>query len=146
MGEWLRFIVFTTFGLFIGIVDFRIQKIPNVLLLMLLSLLVLIDFLGDSKVIPLSLLAGFGSFGLFFLVFWIKGGLGYGDVKYAGVIGYFLGPGQIINGLLYAVILGLVYWCIGSLIFRWGKDHRFPFGPWLTCGAIAAELLHRIVT
>lgn len=145
MGEWLRFGVFTSFGLFIGIVDFRKQKIPNLLLLVLLSLLIIVDFLVEPRIIPFRLLTGIVAYGLFLLIYWIKGGLGYGDVKYTGVIGYFLGPEQIINGLLYAVLFGFIYWFIGNLIFKWGKEHRFPFGPWLSCGAIAAGLLHRVM-
>ena len=143
MGEWLRFSVFAALSLCIGIVDFKTRRIPNTLLLAILGLLLSVDFLEGFAVIPYYLIAGICAYGLFYMVYRLKGGLGYGDVKYAGVIGYFLGPERVISGLLYAVLLGLAYWCAGSLIFRWGKKQRVPFGPWLGCGAVAAGLLHR---
>ena len=143
MSGWFRFTVFAVLGLCIAVVDFRTQKIPNVLLLAMLSALLAADLLGDFKMIPYRLLAGLGAYWLFYMVYRLRGGLGYGDVKYAGVIGYYLGPGLVINGLLYAVLLGLTYWCVGYLIFRWSKEQRFPFGPWLSCGAVAAGLLYQ---
>jgi len=145
MIEWLRFLVFAIFGFCIGIVDFKTQKIPNLFLFALAGVLIGCDFLWNPDAIPISLLSGLGAYGLFYAVYRIRGGLGYGDVKYAGIIGYFLGPGLVIYGLLCAVLLGLVYWCAGYLIFRWGKEKRFPFGPWLSCGAVAAKLVYRCI-
>ena len=141
---WLRFVAFAVLGICIAIADFRTHRIPNALLLVLIGLLAGIDlvFLG-TKAIFFNFLAGLGAFGLFFVVFRLKGGLGFGDVKYAGVIGYFLGPWQVLSGLLCAVLLCLLYWCVGRLIFHWGKEKRLPFGPWLCCGAIAAAIIHR---
>jgi prepilin signal peptidase PulO-like enzyme (type II secretory pathway) len=122
-------------------VDFRRQKIPDILLLILAGLLVVADFIWNRSTIPYKLVAGLGAYGLFYAVYRLRGGLGYGDVKYAGVIGYFLGPWYILFGLLFAVLLGLAYWSLGRMIFKWGREKRFPFGPWLGCGAMAAKLL-----
>jgi leader peptidase (prepilin peptidase)/N-methyltransferase len=123
-------------------VDFKTHRIPNLFLLVLSAALFGIDILFNHKFITVNLLAGACAFGFFYIVFWLHGGLGYGDVKYSGVIGYFLGPELIAQGLLYAVMLGLAWWCLGRLIFRWGIKRRFPFGPWLGCGAVAAILIH----
>jgi prepilin signal peptidase PulO-like enzyme (type II secretory pathway) len=142
MNELIRFFIFTSLAFCIGIVDFKIQKIPNIFLLLLAGALIGTDILWNFKAIPYSLLSGLCAYGLFYLVYMVRGGLGYGDVKYAGVIGYYLGPFQVINGLLYAVLLGLSYWFLGNLIHHWGKEKRFPLGPWLGCGAVAARLLH----
>ena len=146
MSEWLRLIIFVTFGLFIGIIDFKIQKIPDILLLIMLGLLLCVDSFGNFNMMPYRLLAGFGSYWMFYAVYRIKGGLGYGDVKYAGVIGYYLGPELIIIGFTLAVLFGLGYWGLGNLMFRWGKEKRFPFGPWLGCGAAAAGFFHRVMS
>ena len=143
MSEWVRFSAFTVLGLCIGIIDFRSQRIPNVLLLVLLSSLVTTDVLmmaGEN--IVRNALAGLGGFGLFYAVYRLRGGIGFGDVKYAGVIGYFLGPELVLIGLLCGVLFGILYWCIGCLFFRWGKEKRFPFGPWLSCGAVATVLFY----
>ena len=146
MGEWLRFTIFAALGLCIGIIDFRTLKIPNLLLILLISTLVGIDLLCSRKLIPYRLLAALGSFGLFYFVYRVQGGLGFGDVKYAGIIGYYLGPKLVLSGLLCAVLLGLLFWCAGRLIFQWDKGKRFSLGPWLGCGAIAAVLIQRGVT
>jgi len=122
------------------------MKIPDIFLLLLLLALVGVDILLDYRAIPLKLLTALGAYGLFYAVYRLKGGLGYGDVKYAGVVGYFLGHERILAGLLCAVLLGLLYWFIGSLLFRWGKEKRFPLGPWLGCGAIAAYFFNFGVT
>ena len=143
MIGWLRFTVFAAFVIYIGVVDLRIQKIPNVLLFLLAGMLICIDIIFNLKEIPLRFLAAFGSFGLFYAVSRFKGGLGFGDVKYAGVIGYFLGPKLVIAGLLCAVILGMLFWAFGHLLFRWSKDKRLPFAPCLGCGALAVSLFHR---
>ena len=142
MVEWIRFAVFTVFGLCIGIIDFRTKKIPNILLLALAGTLLAADIFLNPAAVPYRLLAGLAAYGLFYAVYRFRGGLGYGDVKYAGAIGYFLGPFRVLSGLLCAVLFGLAYWCAGRFLFRWSREQRFPFGPWLSCGAITAELLH----
>ena len=143
MAGWYRFFFFIVMSFCITLVDFRIKRIPNVLLLVLEGTLLCTDYLLEKEIIPYRLLAGFGAYVLFYLVYRFRGGLGFGDVKYAGIIGYFLGPWCVISGLLYAVLLGFIYWFIGNLIFHWGKEHRFAFGPWLSCGAIAAVFFYQ---
>ena len=145
MIEWLRFVSFGILSICIAVIDFKIKKIPDTLLLILSVILLCIDAFMDYRAIPYRLLAAIAAYGLFFIVYRFKGGLGYGDVKYAGVIGYFLGPWRVLIGLFCAVLLGLIYWTIGNLALRWGKEKHFSFGPWLGCGAIAAELLFRRV-
>jgi len=145
MNDVLRFSVFTFFALLIGIVDFLKQKIPDILLLILLSALVTIDYLspltGAASPPVIRALTAVIIFGLFCAVYHIRGGLGFGDVKYAAVIAYFLGPFKILPGLLLAVFSGLIYWGFGHFIFGWKKEKRFAFGPWLGLGAIIAGLI-----
>jgi len=145
MVEWIRFAVFAVCGFFIGLIDFKTYRIPNALLFTQAGILISIDVLTDIKAISYRLLAFIFSIGLFYFVFRLKGGLGFGDVKYAGVAGYYLGLRLVLAGLLCAVLLGLVHWCIGRLVFRWGRDKRFPLGPWLCCGAMAADLFYRFL-
>jgi leader peptidase (prepilin peptidase)/N-methyltransferase len=66
------------------------------------------------------------------------GGMGFGDVKLAGVLGLFLGYlgwGQLAVGAFSAFFVGGLFAVI--LIIR-GKAHRksgIPFGPWMLVGA-----------
>ena len=66
------------------------------------------------------------------------GGMGYGDVKFAGVIGLFLGYlgwSVVITGALAAFVLGALY-AIALLVKR-SADRKtgIPFGPWMLAGA-----------
>ncbi|WP_460525965.1 prepilin peptidase [Conyzicola nivalis] len=74
----------------------------------------------------------------FLLAFAYPGGMGFGDVKLAGVLGLFLGFlgwQQLIVGVAAAFILGGV---LGVLLIAIGKATRksgIPFGPWMLAGA-----------
>ena len=146
MAKWVYFAVFFISSLCIAVIDFRTKKIPNILLIVLVGILFCIDLLLEIGVIPYKALAALGAYILFYTVYRFKGGLGYGDVKYAGVIGYFLGHWYVLSGLLCAVLFGLGYWFIGNLIFRWGKAYKFSFGPFLSCGAIVVALFRMRVS
>ena len=65
-----------------------------------------------------------------------KEALGFGDVKYAAMVGAFLGWKNLILMLIIASFLGSI---IGiSLIYlsgKKGKSTYIPFGPFLTVGA-----------
>lgn len=71
------------------------------------------------------------------------GGMGFGDVKFAGVIGLFLGYlgwSVLLTGALAAFVLGAFY-AIALLIKR-SADRKtgIPFGPWMMAGAWLAVL------
>lgn len=63
-----------------------------------------------------------------------KSGLGMGDVKLLGALGFFLGP-YVVLTLFVASVLGM----LGGLVAaRDGKlsEKKIPFGPWLALGAV----------
>jgi leader peptidase (prepilin peptidase)/N-methyltransferase len=66
------------------------------------------------------------------------GGMGFGDVKLAGVLGLFLGWtgwGSLVIGGFSAFLLGGLFG-IGLIIFRGAKRKSgIPFGPWMLVGA-----------
>lgn len=71
------------------------------------------------------------------------GGMGFGDVKFAGVIGLFLGYlgwSVLITGALAAFVLG-AFFAIALLIKK-SADRKsgIPFGPWMMVGAWVAVL------
>lgn len=70
--------------------------------------------------------------GLFFLLFgFCHGGMGFGDVKLATVLGAWLGWQQGLLGLLLALCLGSIVG-VALLVFE-GKSRKdaIPFGPYL---------------
>lgn len=101
-------------------------------------------FLESARVLPWgvdeSVAASMAAGGFFFLLRLLsRGGLGWGDIKFAGVLGLWLGCKGIIVAVSLAVLTG------GSLAFflllkGWGRGSCLPFGPFLSLGAYAAYL------
>lgn len=84
------------------------------------------------------LVAGVAAAAFFFLVAFIfPAGMGMGDVKLAGMLGFFLGPAVTI-GLFLGFLLGAVIG-IGLMIAgKKGRKSKVPFGPFLAVGALVA--------
>ena len=75
-------------------------------------------------------------------------GMGYGDVKFARVLGLYLGwihPVLILYGLMFAGIGGSVVG-IATLIITRDRKRGFPFGPWLAGGCVLAMLMSAKLT
>src|SRR5690606_11872627 len=72
------------------------------------------------------------------MAFLYPGGMGFGDVKLAGVLGMylgFLGWGPLLVGAFAAFLLGGLF-ALGLVVTR--KANRksgIPFGPWMLVGA-----------
>ncbi|MGV8977527.1 MAG: prepilin peptidase [Cellulomonas sp.] len=75
----------------------------------------------------------------FMLMFAYPAGMGFGDVKLAGVLGLYLGWvgwGALAVGAFGAFLLGGLY-AIGLLVARRaGRKSGIPFGPWMLLGAM----------
>jgi prepilin signal peptidase PulO-like enzyme (type II secretory pathway) len=98
---------------------------------------------GAPRDILVAVAGAVGTFLMFFVLFVIAPGkLGFGDVRLALLLGLFLAwmnPILPVYGLLFGAVLGLVMG-IAALIAR--GESRFPFGPALALGAMAAVWLH----
>ena len=83
-----------------------------------------------------------GSLILFGIRFITKGKLGMGDVKFAALMGVFIGfPGLFVaTGL--ASLLGLMFALIGIYSGRINKNSKIPFAPFLTVGSIGAYFIN----
>lgn len=70
-------------------------------------------------------------------------GMGFGDVKLAGVLGLYLGYlgwGHVVAGTFAAFLFGGL-WGIGLIVARRGTlKSAIPFGPFMLAGAAAAML------
>ncbi|MHB8792068.1 MAG: prepilin peptidase [Thermoleophilia bacterium] len=84
------------------------------------------------------LAAGLMSATFFFVVAVLKpGGMGMGDVKLAGMMGFFLGKDVLIGlfmGFLIGALTGVALMAAGVK----GRKSRIPFGPFLAIGAVIA--------
>lgn len=82
--------------------------------------------------------------GYFLLRLLNPAGMGFGDVKLAGLLGLylgFLGAGHVLAGTVGAFAGGGL-WGLGLIVFRRGTaSSTLPFGPFMLLGAAAAMLL-----
>jgi leader peptidase (prepilin peptidase)/N-methyltransferase len=105
---------------------------------------------GDPNGIPampvLRVVAGAAVLWVFYFVlrFIYPPGMGFGDVKLAGVLGMYLGYlswGHLFAGTFLAFLLGGL-WSLVLLAARRGTlKSSIPFGPFMLAGAAAAMLL-----
>ena len=134
----------------------------------LLILLAVLDscygFLYDRLLLPLGA-AGFGlevfgvlphgvteavaaaaaAGGLFWGLRWLsRGGLGLGDVKFAAVLGLWLGLRGVAVAMALAVLMGGCL-AVFLLLRGWKSGEALPFGPFLSLGAYAAYLFGDII-
>lgn len=66
-----------------------------------------------------------------------QGGMGWGDIKLAGMIGAFLGPSHTAVALFLSFLIGAL---TGTAVIIAGRSRRvpLPFGPFLALGSILA--------
>ncbi|MBX7442795.1 MULTISPECIES: A24 family peptidase [unclassified Arthrobacter] len=101
---------------------------------------------GILAVPALRILAGAGILWLFYFIlrFIYPAGMGFGDVKLAGVLGLYLGYlgwGHLFAGTFLAFLLGGL-WSLALLAARRGTlKSSIPFGPFMLAGTAAAMLL-----
>jgi len=132
-------ILFAYFAVIISIIDLKTYRIPDSILTMYLLLKTCADIrVGDSFMQFEQCASGFIAFLIFYAVYRCAKGLGYGDVKYAAIIGYAVGMRFFFIGALIASIMGIVSFIIGSRLLNWDIKRKLPFAPFLSFGAIAA--------
>ncbi len=156
-GYWLlpTLLYFFAVSIALSMIDIDSRKLPNRIVipsLVIVFALLALASLGNGDWWPL-LWAAVGGAMLF--VFYLllaliyPAGMGFGDVKLAGLIGLilgFLGWGALIVGAFAAFLLGGLF-SIG-LLFT-GKATRksgIPFGPWMLLGAWVGIIFGREIS
>jgi prepilin signal peptidase PulO-like enzyme (type II secretory pathway) len=72
--------------------------------------------------------------GIFFAVYYLVNGIGYGDVKYALVLAYAIGLEKLFLTFFFAACGGIIVYVMGFLCFQWKKTTRIPYAPFLSLG------------
>ncbi|MBQ6429308.1 MAG: prepilin peptidase [Acidaminococcaceae bacterium] len=125
------------FGLcIVAYVDLRRKIILDEVLILLLSAgLVYTGIFGNTwSESLLGAVTGSGLLGLLYLM--SRGGMGLGDVKFAGVLGIWTGfPGIVVN-LYLAFFLGGTVALLLCALHKANRKTRLPFGPCLCAGAV----------
>ncbi|MDC7224656.1 MAG: A24 family peptidase [Spirochaetales bacterium] len=130
---WAIFLIVASY------IDLKTYRISN--LITLGGFIVLITLKGFYiKTFPGSfLISSLAAFSVMLIFFFIsKGKLGMGDVKLSLITGGVLGLYYWFISLFLASLTALLI--LGTLIFlkKWAKEKPFPFGPFLSFGALAA--------
>jgi leader peptidase (prepilin peptidase)/N-methyltransferase len=142
--ELVAFLTLTAVSIALALIDLDTRRLPNVIVLP--ALLAGILLLGVAALlrgdIPALIGAGVGGASLFVFYFALAlikpGGMGFGDVKLAAVLGLylgFLGWGNLLVGAFAAFIFGGVFGLLLIIVRRAGRKTAIPFGPWMILGA-----------
>jgi leader peptidase (prepilin peptidase)/N-methyltransferase len=99
---------------------------------------------GDTARLWGLLAGGAGLWAFYFVVRFIHpAGMGFGDVKLAGVLGMYLGylgAGRLFWATVAAFALGGLYGLLIVFLRRGNLKSAIPFGPFMVLGALAALL------
>lgn len=133
----------------LALIDIDHHRLPNALVLpsypILGALLLLAVVAGGAWSDGLrAVFGGLILFGFYFLLVLVyPAGMGWGDVKLAGVLGMalgFLGWGPLAVGGFLGFALGGFFGIALIAIRRAGRRSAIPFGPFMLLGALAALL------
>jgi leader peptidase (prepilin peptidase)/N-methyltransferase len=137
-------------------VDLTEYRLPDVVVLPTLGvglLLVVISSVsdGDGGRARYAFLGALISFGVLLIVHLISPqGMGFGDVKFAAVLGLMVGwqAGSVVDVVilvLWLFLIGFAFGTVGglALLVVRGRNQPFPFGPFLAVGTLVTVLLSR---
>jgi leader peptidase (prepilin peptidase)/N-methyltransferase len=136
-------------GVALWMIDIDVKRLPNVIVLP--SYVVAAGLLGAAAVavgsydVYLRALAAMAVlYGLYFLLALVyPAGMGFGDVKLAGVLGLYLGWlgwGETFVGGFLGFLFGGVVGLGLMASRRAGRKSQIPFGPFMLAGALVAIL------
>ena len=146
----VAFLYLAAVSIALAVIDLDTHRLPNVLtypsfLVMAVLLSVSSLLTGDTDALVRAAIGAAALFVAYLLMaIAYPGGMGFGDVKLAAVLGLslaWLGWGELIVGSFAAFVLGGVF-SIGLLLLRRvGRKSGIPFGPWMLVGAFVGVLI-----
>jgi leader peptidase (prepilin peptidase)/N-methyltransferase len=134
-------------GVALSMIDLDVRRLPNALTLpsyvVAAGLLALAAVLEHHPSRLIGAAIGMAAlYGLYFALMMIKpGGMGFGDVKLAGVLGMYLGYlgwGALGVGAFLAFLIGGLAGIVLMFAGHAGRKSRIPFGPFMITGALIA--------
>jgi leader peptidase (prepilin peptidase)/N-methyltransferase len=142
------FLYLAAAGVVLAVVDPALHRLPDRIVLPSYPIaggLLAAGALPGGDVRPLAR-AGLGALALFaaYYLLAVAGGVGFGDVKLAGVLGLVLGWSgwpQVVLGAALAFVYGGLCSAMLLLARRVGRKSRVPYGPFMLAGALTAVVL-----
>jgi leader peptidase (prepilin peptidase)/N-methyltransferase len=140
----LAFLFLAALSVVLGLIDLDTHTLPDRIVLP--SYVVGVILLGATAVASgnysalLRAITGMVVLWVIYLIIALvsSGGIGYGDVKFAGVLGLFLGYlswGALITGAFAAFALGGIFGLALVASRKADRKSGIPFGPWMLIGA-----------
>jgi leader peptidase (prepilin peptidase) / N-methyltransferase len=140
----VAFLYLASISVTLTLIDIDTHTLPNAIVLPALGVGAVL--LGASSLLvgdlDALLRAGIGGASLFIAYYLMAilypGGMGFGDVKLAAVLGLYtawLGWGPLAVGALAAFFLGGIFGVVLLVARRAKRKTRIPFGPWMLAGA-----------
>jgi len=147
--ELPAFLYLGAIGVALAMIDIDVKRLPNAIVLP--SYLVAAALLTVAAAVDGSwedlLRAGLGMVALYAFYFLLAlvypAGMGFGDVKLAGVLGLYLGWlgwAEVVAGGFLGFLFGGVVGGGLVLLRRAGRKSMLPFGPFMLAGALVAIL------
>lgn len=140
----VAFLYFAAISLSLALIDLDTGRLPNAIVLPAyvvgaVLLLASAALVGDPAPVLRAVIGAMGLALVYFVIFIaVPRGMGFGDVKLAGVIGIFLGYlgwEHLVVGAVSAFLLGGLF-AVGLLVARKARAKTgVPFGPWMLAGA-----------
>ena len=148
-------LTFAALGIALGAIDLDTRRLPDALVLPAYPVLAVL-LIGAAAVRDdwwAAARSGLGALALFAFFFALAAispqGMGFGDVKLAGVIGLVLGYfswSTLVVGAFAGFFLGAVIGMALIAVGAGGRKTAVPFGPFMVLGALAALWLTDPVT
>ena len=141
------FLWFVSVGISLALIDLETGRLPDAIVLpaypvMALLLTLAVVASGDPAALLRAVVGAVGSFLLYYSIALARpGGMGFGDVKTAGLIGgmlAFVSYPVLLVGVAAAFLLGATVGLVAIVARRATRTSRLPFGPFMVVGAVAA--------
>jgi leader peptidase (prepilin peptidase)/N-methyltransferase len=146
-GAVPAFLWFASIGVALALIDLDVRRLPNAIVLpsypiMLLLLAGAAAWQDDWWSFGRAVIGGVALFAFYFLlVLAYPAGMGWGDVKLAGLVGgvlAYLSWGALLVGAFAGFVLGAVVGVAVMAAGRGGRKTALPFGPFMIAGVLLA--------
>lgn len=142
--QLLAYAVLAAASIVLAVIDIRTKRLPDqivfptfVVLLVLFAAAAAIA--GDLSSILRAILGAAAMLLLYLAISLLSGGgMGFGDVKLAAVLGLataWIGWDALVIGTIAAFVLGGLFAIVILVLRRAGRGSTVPFGPWMLVGA-----------
>ncbi|TBN57845.1 prepilin peptidase [Glaciihabitans arcticus] len=140
----VAFLYLASISVALALIDLDTHTLPNRIVLpsyivgavLIVAASLVEGDLGSLIRAGIGLAAMFAAYFLMAIAY--PGGMGFGDVKLAGVLGLYLawlGWGELAIGFFAAFVLGGVFSLVLILAKKASRKSGIPFGPWMLVGA-----------